>query len=470
MATIQDLFKNKEKEIYGTTDMVRIESKGLVNISRAAALLASSPNSVADLIGNQIGGALKGNANRPDDTIFKGKAVFNKPISLGKTQYDLQHAVDADSAYYVKQSPAPASLIAKLQQGASSPAQLATNVAVSTIQKFGLNKNTLKNMGEALKGISDGAQSQYGPSYSQAATGVNDPTKSVKFSDYKQNYKQNGGRNGLKPRTQEDYSWDAGADDIIGTTSFDNDDKLKEAIKKYRVANQVWVTFQKYGNNEIIPFIGAITGITEDIQTEWNGFKYIGSPFKTYRYGGVERSLKFDLKIYYRGGLEKEIMIKKVNYLKSLTFPYETISEITYGDNKQSSQYAFSPNLVYLSIGDLYKNMFGYMESLSFSIDDNTTWPNNDVDADGSTFDGSPNPDMLYPSVIHVSINMKIIENQKVEKGTITKYKYNFDGLNGDGKYTIAETEKTEKTSTDSNNNTQNSNAGHGVGQMGDKL
>ena len=36
----------------------------------------------------------------------------------------------------------------------------------------------------------------------------------------------------------------------------------------------------------------------------------------------------------------------------------------------------------------------------------------------------------LYPSVVNVSIGMKIIEQHTTEKskGGITKYKYNFDG------------------------------------------
>lgn len=121
----------------------------------------------------------------------------------------------------------------------------------------------------------------------------------------------------------------------------------------------------------------------------------------------------------------KQTMVKKINYLKSLAFPDNEISEITYGTNQQSNQYVFSPNLIYFTIGDLYKNMFGYMESLSISIDDNTVWsnfnPKNESSGDNE----------LYPSVIDASIGIKIIENHKTEKdGTITKYKYNFDGRN----------------------------------------
>jgi hypothetical protein len=63
--------------------------------------------------------------------------------------------------------------------------------------------------------------------------------------------------------------------------------------------------------------------------------------------------------------------------------------------------------------------MFGYMESLSFSIDDNTVWsnfnPKNESDGDNT----------LYPSVMDVSIGIKIIENHKIED---KQFKYNFNG------------------------------------------
>jgi hypothetical protein len=151
--------------------------------------------------------------------------------------------------------------------------------------------------------------------------------------------------------------------------------------------------------------------------------------FKINRYLGVERTLQFTLKLYYTTVKEKDVMIKKVNYLKSLAFPYEQISEMKYGGvpepiGGETSQYAFSPNLFYLTIGDMYKNIYGYMESLSFEIDDNTVWPNGDPNGDGSA------DNTLYPSVIDVQIGMKIIENHKTETtaGGITKYKYNFDG------------------------------------------
>ena len=72
--------------------------------------------------------------------------------------------------------------------------------------------------------------------------------------------------------------------------------------------------------------------------------------------------------------------------------------------------------------------MFGFIETLSFSIDDATSWSNLNYNMK----DGESNK--IYPSVISVSIGMKIIEQHTTEtiKGGITKYKYNFDGLGGE--------------------------------------
>jgi hypothetical protein len=124
---------------------------------------------------------------------------------------------------------------------------------------------------------------------------------------------------------------------------------------------------------------------------------------------------------------ERDIMIKKLNYLKSLAFPYDLeLSTIKYENSPNATPIAFSPNLINLSIDGLYKDVFGYVESLSFSIDDTISWssfnPYMEDDADNR----------LYPTVVNVSFGMKIIENHSVDKGTVTKYKYDFDGRKED--------------------------------------
>jgi hypothetical protein len=392
MATISDLFKKQNKEIYGLSGKAIIESKGLINPPRGAALLTSSPNAIADLIGNQIGGALGGSANRPSDTIFKGKGVFNKPISLFKTQEGLRNAVDADTDYFIKESPAPGSIISSLNSGASSLGGVATNLAINAVTKGGLKKLSdslkKKKTGKTIT-LTDGTEL---PIY----------TKKDNFSK----------------EINVNNQWDNNGINDINEIS---EDKLTETIKKYTGQNIVPILFKKYGTSVTIPFQSTLSGLSEDIQSEWTNFKYLGSPFKIYKYQGVERSLKFNLRLYYFTPGQKEMMISKINFLKSLAFPYEEISEMTYGGGNQTSQYAFSPNLFYLTIGDVYKNVFGLLENISFQVEDNITWPTlgvEDID------------NYMYPSVIDVSLSMKIIENHKVEKtdGGITKYRYDFDG------------------------------------------
>ena len=437
MPTINDLFKSQVKEIYGKSEKLRIDTRGIINAPRAAALLGSSPDALSSLIGNQIGGALGGSANRPTDTIFrKPTGFFTKPISLlAPTEALLKDAVKEGDKYFVKQSPAPASIIAASK---SSP-QSFTGAAISAVNKFG-SGNGLKNLANSLKKNS-AAQNEYGAQFGKTSLdGKTVMAKDVVFSDYYEKhtiFKPTGkplfntDTNRYVKTLQErkgtyQKSWDDVTREINETTHFEDDAKLKESIKSNKFQNQIWVTFKKYGNKEIIPFVGSVSGISEDVTPEWSNFKYIGSPFKIYRYQGVERSVKFNLKLYYNTITERDVIIKKINYLKSLAFPYEKISQMTYGDNKQTAQYAFSPQLFYFSVGDVYTNVLSLLESISFNMEDNVSWPNfqpNGIKADKDS------DSILYPSVIDASLSIKIIEQglHSIDSATKT-YKYNFDG------------------------------------------
>ena len=437
MPTINDLFKSQVKEIYGKSEKLRIDTRGIINAPRAAALLGSSPDALSSLIGNQIGGALGGSANRPTDTIFrKPTGFFTKPISLlAPTEALLKDAVKEGDKYFVKQSPAPASIIAASK---SSP-QSFTGAAISAVNKFG-SGNGLKNLANSLKKNS-AAQNEYGAKFGKTSLdGKTVMAKDVVFSDYYEEhtiFKPTGkplfntDTNRYVKTLQErkgtyQKSWDDVTREINETTHFEDDAKLKESIKSNKFQNQIWVTFKKYGNKEIVPFVGSVSGISEDVTPEWSNFKYIGSPFKIYRYQGVERSVKFNLKLYYNTITERDVIIKKINYLKSLAFPYEKISEMTYGDKKQTSQYAFSPQLFYFSVGDVYTNVLSLLESISFNIEDTVSWPNfqpNGIKADKDS------DSILYPSVIDASLSIKIMEQglHSIDSATKT-YKYNFDG------------------------------------------
>ena len=101
MATLLDLFKSKKNELYGKSENIRIESRGILNPPRVAALIASSPDTLADLIGSNAAGLIKGSANRPSDTIFKGPEWYKKPVSItGVTTAELRDAVEPGTDYF----------------------------------------------------------------------------------------------------------------------------------------------------------------------------------------------------------------------------------------------------------------------------------------------------------------------------------------------------------------------------------
>ena len=447
MPTIQDLFKQRSKEIYDK-DNIRIESKGILNPPRGIALLASSPNPIADLAGGLIAANNGGSsANRPSDTIFGSISPLAKPVSLlTPTQALLRDSIKSGRAYVVKTAPNPSNELLNIFGGGQST----EGIVASGLKQFG-SVGAIKELASSLKIPKN---ESYHPRFGKNKAGKTKGAE-IKNSEYKTVHQldiDGEERKGLfagksvKLRTfKEKAGWSGANKYILEEEKFANETDLNKAINENRDVNQVWVTFKKYGNNEIVPFAGAISGLSEDVTTEWSDVKYIGSPFKTYRYGGVERSLKFNLKVYYYTVKQKESMIKKINYLKSLAFPYEEVSTMYYteGNGTMYNQYAFSPNLFYLSIGDMYKNVFGFVENISFAVDDNTIWPNADVNGNqeglhpAAKIFGLENDNHLYPSVIDVSISMKIIENHKIEKGIggITKYKYDFDGITNSNEY-----------------------------------
>jgi hypothetical protein len=246
------------------------------------------------------------------------------------------------------------------------------------------------------------------------------------FYDKGQGYfKDKDGKLVARDKAGKGTDWDFAQQKLLEALSITNDE-----LEKKEYANHVVTTFETIpadGKTSVkVPFVGSISGISEEVTPTWNSFKYLGSPFNIYRYSGVERSLRFNLKLYYTNTKERDAMIIKINYLKGLAFPDTDVKAIQFGDASTgiNNQYAMAPNLVKVSIGSLYKEIPGYVESLSFEIDDNTTWPNSDG------YDEGTDITFLYPSVVDVSIGLKIIENHKIESGTGTTktYRYDFNG------------------------------------------
>jgi hypothetical protein len=358
----------------------------------------------------------------------------------------LRNAIEPDTPYFVKTSPSPGANIANFIKNAVQSPAAAQTAALQLVTKLG-SKNAIKDIKDyyiSLKGAKRNVN--YGPLFQKDAKGkpqgvgyfysTHNPVyeEQINENDIRDNRKEYK-KIGIENRSEGFKNWDLINSEVLSAASNTDDKEYENALKKIDEDNinlqQTFVKFRTYGKTDsrkddiILP--GTISGISEDFAPEWNSFKYIGSPFNLYRYGGVERTLKFDVKMYYLDSVTKASMINNLNRLRKLVFPDEDISVVTYpGDKKAVSQLFFTPNIVYLTINGLYESILGIVDSLSFSIDDNTAWATTSNNLGG---DSKIKP---YPTVINVSIGMKIIEHPEIKDN---KFVYG-ENKKGSNKYT----------------------------------
>jgi hypothetical protein len=217
-------------------------------------------------------------------------------------------------------------------------------------------------------------------------------------------------------------SFDSMRDDVLNKEIF-NDNALKDLITKHTKTGFTYLSFRipngTDGDNLVLPT--SFTGeISETINAEWSDHKYVGSPFKNYRYQGVSRELKVSFNVYWLTDTQQSIMQKKLNRLRSFAFPDTNLATITLGTDTKVTPLVFSPNILKFSLGDYYKNLNVIVSNVSMGIPQSISWANTN-----SNFDIG----VTYPTVVNVSLDMKIIETGdiSVDKKSIT---FRLDDMN----------------------------------------
>jgi len=444
--TILELFKDRQsafgprRDLYGLNGTAIIESRGLINPKRLAALAVSSPNPTADIIGGQLNGFVGGNSNRPDDNIFKDNKPFSKPITLkAPTTALLRDAVQPNTQYFVKDSPAPfQGFAAGIVKAFNNPAAFVT-IGAGLVGRFG-SKKGLQDLKALFAKKSDAPG--YGPKFKSPTGRGKSIIKSNEYVKYSTHYtkytpvksdnattqysrksddeaevisrENTSVKSGISPfdyindavlsaPTINILSWD---DKNLEKTIFNRFEEFKKGIPGY-----TFVAIKLYGKTTTLVLPGTITGLSEDFAPEINSFKYVGSPFNLYRYGGVERSIKFDLKLYALDPKHEVYLRSNLDSLRKLVYPDENIAAVTYANDKAYSQLYFSPNLVELYVYGLYRDLLAMVDTLSISVDDNTPWASADYMTKHDTFESKP-----HPTIFNVSLGFKIIERPNIYK------------------------------------------------------
>jgi len=128
------------------------------------------------------------------------------------------------------------------------------------------------------------------------------------------------------------------------------------------VSDFIKFKFKDIVNNKFIIFRAILSGISDSITPEWAGTQFIGRPDKVYVYQGTERKISFTFEIFPKTKQEFPVLLEKLNYLVGLCYPTFT------GGNRMIAPF------IELTLGDMFHNTPGFLDSLSVDVDDNSPW------------------------------------------------------------------------------------------------
>ena len=146
--------------------------------------------------------------------------------------------------------------------------------------------------------------------------------------------------------------------------------------------------FKDLVNGKFIVFRATLEGISDSITPGWNETQYIGRPDKVFTYTGADRAIGFSFKLFPNSKQEMIPMWEKLNYLVGLGYPQ-------YKDAGNSGGRLMTPPFIELTIGNLYKNTPGLIDSIALTIEDSGGW---DIDLP-----------MQLPKFVTVQIGFKFI-------------------------------------------------------------
>ena len=153
-------------------------------------------------------------------------------------------------------------------------------------------------------------------------------------------------------------------DDVINQSGIHKDD-LKIGDKSIDDFDFIPLKFRNIVTNETVNFRGTITGLSETVTPSWNSARFSGNPFNYYTYDSIDRGAAFNFTIYPMNANELVNNWSKIEFLTSLTYPL----------GYQGDQIgAVRAPIIYLTIGDLYKDKVCFIDSLQYTIPDNSNW------------------------------------------------------------------------------------------------
>ena len=425
------LFYKQLPSVYGS-DLVRISTKGSVDPARTLSVSTSRYVDVGKnrpTLGKLIGNLLGGSAGRPSDTIFpangEGKGIASvPPVSIngqpinGKWDGLKYAVVGGKTKYAVSQEPASSNALTGLLKGnpsdiARNAAGAITSAAKNAVKNVAINaltsrrKNAIGDLSNKLKNTNNLNTYNTLPNTIEKPGSQFIKVKNMLEKPELINVKELG----IKDR---DYL----IDNALLRERLVDYKRLGEIITQNTGNNLQFIQIKVEGKPNHLLFPATVTDIQDNMTPEWNSFKYVGSPFNNYRYTGVERKIGFDFRVYWLDNTQQYVMQDKLNLLRNLVYPSTDLVSIPLNTFGSYSPLVFTPNTIELTIGNLYKNIKGFVSNLSITVPQEAPWATSNPNFLKN------NINIVYPTFVDVSFEMTIIENHKIKSDNTITYQF----------------------------------------------
>jgi hypothetical protein len=155
--------------------------------------------------------------------------------------------------------------------------------------------------------------------------------------------------------------------------------------------------FLGVAKNQAMAFRATLTGFTDDFSPGWNNINIMGRPDGSYIYTSYERTVSFNFRVAALSRSEMIPIWRKLNYLATYTMP------------DFSTARASGP-MMRLTLGNLFQETPGFLNSFSISIPDDATW---DIAEDAD----ENNLAKQLPTVVDVSVGYTVIADYRPQLG-----------------------------------------------------
>jgi hypothetical protein len=139
------------------------------------------------------------------------------------------------------------------------------------------------------------------------------------------------------------------------------------------------------GDSQKVYFRTLITSLSETVSPTWDSAKFVGNPYSYYTYGGVERTLSLQLKMYCMNSAELSTMWQRIQFLTGKAYPTIDKNNLV------------NPPFIEFTLGNMYQKKTAFINSLSYTFPDDGVW---------ETANGNQ-----LPKIVEVQMEFKFVEN-----------------------------------------------------------